>query len=387
LLVAGTAIGSGMIALPMVLAKLGIIPSLIIMLAVWVASYKSALLSVELNLQAKTGLPLGALAGKFSGPRAEIIGTISLNLLLYSLLAVYIYGMASIAQKLTSVYWNLDVSSFSTASCVAVLTAALLLLPIRLIDYMNRIVFSGLIAIFLILLCAIVASVDTSRLPLMITPSFSNLSSVLSVVFTSFGFQVIFHTLANYCGLDARALKKTFFYGSLIPAIVYVAWTYGVLGVLYGSNEAFYMQMSLGQKDVGDLIKELSSISNLPNMQLLVWALSVLAVFTSILGVGAAIVSSLDLMLKDKIISKSVRKIACSLLAVVPSYVVATAIPNAFVKIFGFAGAILSIIAIFMPLYLLYAANIKKLYYKELSNKWLLALFLIFGIIIATSEL
>jgi tyrosine-specific transport protein len=387
LLVAGTSIGSGMIALPMVLAKLGIIPSVIIMLVVWATSYKSALVSVELNLQAKTGLSLGALGRRFSGTKAEAIGTASLKLLLYSLLAVYIYGMASMTQKLADTYWQTEVSSLSAATCVAIGTAALLLLPIKLIDYVNRIAFAGLLTVFLILLCSIVASVDTSRLPLATSLSLSDASSVLSVVFTSFGFHVIFHTLANYCGLDAKTLKRAFFYGSLIPAILYVAWTYGALSVLYGANEAFYAQMSAGQKDVGDLIKELSSISNLPNMQLLVWMLSLSAVFTSILGVGAALTGSIDYMLTDKITSKFVRKITCSAAAIVPAYVVATAIPNAFIKIFGFAGAILSIIAIFMPLYLLYKADIKRLYYSELSNKWLLALILIFGIVVAVSEI
>ncbi|MDR0968766.1 MAG: hypothetical protein LBL99_04025 [Holosporaceae bacterium] len=387
LLVAGTSIGSGMIALPMVLAKLGIIPSVIVMLVVWASSYKCSLASLELNLQSKKGLPLPALGRKFSGRKAEAIGAISLKTLLYSLLAVYIYGLASIAQKLADFYWRADVSALSPATYIAFGTAAILLLPIKWIDYVNRIAFAGLLAIFLMLLCGIVASVDSSRLPLFISASPSCVYSVLSVAFTSFGFHVIFHTLANYCELDAKTLKKAFFYGSLIPAAVYIAWTYGVLGVLYGANETFYAQMSAGQKDVGDLIKELSSISSLPNVRLLVWLLSISAILTSILGVGAALADSLDFMLKDKITSKFVRKTTCSALAVAPSYVAAIAIPNAFIKIFGFAGAILSIIAIFMPIYLFYKANIKRLYYKELSKKWLTALILLFGILVALSEI
>ncbi len=42
LLVAGTCIGSGMIALPMVLAKLGLIPSLFLMLLTWLLMYYNA---------------------------------------------------------------------------------------------------------------------------------------------------------------------------------------------------------------------------------------------------------------------------------------------------------------------------------------------------------
>ncbi|MFP3012075.1 MAG: aromatic amino acid transport family protein [Rickettsia sp.] len=39
LLISGTCIGSGMIALPMVLAKLGIIPSIILMFIIWFIMY------------------------------------------------------------------------------------------------------------------------------------------------------------------------------------------------------------------------------------------------------------------------------------------------------------------------------------------------------------
>jgi tyrosine-specific transport protein len=35
LLIAGTCIGSGMIALPLVLAKVGLVPSILLMVAIW----------------------------------------------------------------------------------------------------------------------------------------------------------------------------------------------------------------------------------------------------------------------------------------------------------------------------------------------------------------
>ncbi|MDR1032235.1 MAG: hypothetical protein LBL30_03905 [Holosporales bacterium] len=390
LLIAGTSIGSGMIALPMVLAKLGLLPSILVMLIVWLSSYKSALVSVELNLQAGAGLALGALGNKFSGRKAEIIGNISLKLLLYSLLAVYVCGMASIGQEILATYWQINFSFLKLSTWIAIGTIALLTAPIRWIDYVNRVFFAVLLVVFLVLLCGIVASVNVSRLPLVIDAQPSSMFFVLSVVFTSFGFHVIFHTLANYCGLDAKILKRAFFYGSIIPLLVYIAWTYGVLGVLYNANEAFYIQMSAGHKDVGDLIKELSSISNQPNMQILVWILSISAVFTSVLGVGAALTSSLDFMLKSRIASDSIRRVSCSVLAVVPAYLTATVIPNAFIKIFGFAGAILSFIAIFMPVYLflkmISGRRSVQLFYQELSNKWLFGLLLLFGILVTMSE-
>ena len=101
LLVAGTCIGSGMIALPMVLAKLGLIPSLFLMLLTWLLMYYTSLINLELNLQAGKGMSLGSLGAHFSGPIAGFVGNVALKLLSYALLAVFLYGAASIIGKMT----------------------------------------------------------------------------------------------------------------------------------------------------------------------------------------------------------------------------------------------------------------------------------------------
>ena len=49
-LVAGTCIGAGMFALPLTFAKIGIIPSIIIIILTWLFTYYCSLIYVELNL-------------------------------------------------------------------------------------------------------------------------------------------------------------------------------------------------------------------------------------------------------------------------------------------------------------------------------------------------
>ncbi len=76
----------------MVLAKLGIVPSLAIIIFVWLITYYTSLVSVELNLHLERGLSLGSLGKVFSGNTAAAIGEISVKLLSYALLSIYIYG-------------------------------------------------------------------------------------------------------------------------------------------------------------------------------------------------------------------------------------------------------------------------------------------------------
>lgn len=166
LLVAGTCIGSGMIALPMVLAKLGLIPNILLMVTIWFIMYYTSLINLELNLQAGQGFSLGALGRCFSGRIAELIGTSSLKLLSYSLLAVFIYGGSSILQELIASKMAVEYSFGNIATCYALIAIALLLLPIKLIDYFNRFLFVDLIAVVAILIAGLAITINWSELPL-----------------------------------------------------------------------------------------------------------------------------------------------------------------------------------------------------------------------------
>ncbi len=382
LLVAGTCIGSGMIALPMVLAKLGLVPSILLMLFIWVIMYYTSLVNLELNLRAGHGLSLGALGKLFSGKIAEFIGTSCLKLLSYSLLAVFIYGGSSVTQELITTHFGKTYAFDYIAGCYAMGATALLLLPIRWIDYLNRFLFVGLLAVVAILLGGLVIAVDWSHLPLF-SENYTDIkvwAAIIPVVFTSFGFQVIFHTLTNYCHKNIKMLKLAFFWGSLIPAIVYVLWTSCVLSVVYHDNPSFYTQMTLGNVEVGELIQALSSIAKWHAVQLLVWWISLLAIATSVIGVGVGLCETLQATLfKNRLIS--------AIVTILPAYFVVIYVPNAFIAALGFAGMILAIIAVLLPIYLLGRIGQHKYHYPELEKKWLIGLSVLVGIAVIVSEI
>lgn len=389
LLVAGTCIGSGVIALPMVLAKLGLIPSMLLMVVIWFIMYYTSLVNLELNLQARHGLSLGALGRYFSGKTAEFIGTISLKLLSYSLIAVFIYGGSSIFQELFELKMAVHYSFETIATWYAFVSVILLLLPIKWIDYFNRFLFLGLLIVVAILLAGLVTTIDWSKLPLF-SSQYTHLSiwaALIPVVFTCFGFQVIFHTLTNYCKKDAKMLKTAFFFGSLIPTIVYIVWTCSILSVVYQNNPQFYGRMAAGNTEVGELIQVLSDIAKWQSVQLLVWWISLLAIATSVLGVGVGLCDSLKGMLSRKIHSPNLIGILAPIMTIVPAYLVVINVPNAFIAVLGFAGMILALIAILLPVYLFCQIKTKQLHYSELNNKPLIWLSLGVGFAVILSEL
>ncbi len=273
MLVAGTCIGSGMIALPMTLAKIGIIPSVIFMVGIWLMMYFSSLVTIELNLKAGKGLALGSLGRKFSGKIAEVIGTSSFKILSYALVAVYLYAGSSVIKSLLESSLLEEYSFNHILNIFALLSALVLLLPIKLIDYANRFLFVGLLVVIAILIIGLISIVNWSNLPL-VSSGYEDMKAwqiIVPVVFTAFGFQGSCHSFANYCNLDAKVLKKALFWGSLIPMLVYIIWNSSALAVVYDNNPNFYHQIIEGKIEVGDLIKELSHIAKWQSMQILVW--------------------------------------------------------------------------------------------------------------------
>lgn len=374
MLIAGTCMGSGMIALPMVLAKIGLFPSLIFMALMWGAMYLSSLVGVELTLQAGKSLTLGQLGKHFSGSIAKSIGTLSIKILSYALLAAFLYGGSSILQRLIP-----SCSIQQVITGFAIVGGILLTLPTKGLDYINRCLFSTLLGGIILLIGILATFIDWSDLPL-IAPTYKEISLwplILPVVFTSFGFHGIIHTITKYCDNHASTLRKAFFWGSFIPALAYMVWTASVVGTLHHHNPTFYQQMLAGDIEVGALVKELSSITQWPFMQFFVWCILLTKLVVSIIGVGLSLRDSLNtLITKESFFTPQVLSAA---LVMVPSYLVAMMVPNAFISVLSFAGMILAIIAILLPLYLLRRVK-HGLHYKELTNKWILGSLLMVGI-------
>lgn len=387
MLIASTCIGSGMIALPMILAKIGIIPSIILMFLIWFIIYYTSLVNVELVLQSGEELALGGLGKKFSGRIAEFIGTTSFKILSYSLLAVYMTAGSSVLQKMLESSSGASYDYLFIVNIYTIVSIVFLMLPLRFLDYFNRFLFIGLLSVVALMILALLAKINWSNIPLF-SQNFLTLSSwkiIIPIVFTAFGFQVIFHTLAKFCSFDSVMLKKAFFWGSLIPALVYILWSTALLSSIYQNAPEFYNQMETDNVTVGNLIKILSDIAKWHLVQVIIWWISILAIVTSTLGVGLGLEGAIIKMIKlDNLLLK---KIISVLLTVFPAYLLAIKIPDGFTKLLGFAGMILVMIAILLPIYLLLKSKFSNLNYKMLESKFLIITSVISGFVIIFCEL
>ena len=387
-IVSGTAIGAGMLALPLVLANFGFVFAIGVMVGIWLLMYYLSLVNLELNLIAGEGQTIVQLGRKFSGPIAEYIGLFSLKALTYVLLAAYIDGGASIIQKLLSDFNYIDMSYTYVVMAFALALLFLLAFATRWVDYVNRILFFGLIISFVCLLFGLFGVIEWDPLP--ISSSQLNLSVVslaLPVVFASFGFHVVFHSLTSYCQNNKNLLKKVFFWGSLVPALVYILWIFACLGVAFQKDPAFFQNILDGKAKLGDMVQSLSQVTGNASIQLFVTLTTLLAITTSALGVGLGLRDSWAIKFETKVNHPILNAMDSVMAAILPPLVVVLLVPEAFIKALSFAGLILVVLAIFLPLYLLSKKKSNDYFYPILRFKTLRYIAILIGIWIVLSEI
>ena len=338
-LLAGTAIGSGMLSLPLILAKYGLLFGCVMMIAfVWVA-YFSSIIRAELNVYSKADFSLKDVGTHFSGKVASQIGSVSLKLLSYSLIAAYLHGLAS----LLNVFWAVDLKYL--IALISVITIILLYFSNSLISKINKTLFICLISTFILVTIGMLlkSGVGDLKIPGAQELSLNSFTIALPIIFTSFGFQGSLHSLTKFVNNDRKIIKRACLFGSIIPAIVYICWLCSTILIIYNHDPVLFDKMISGNIEISEMIMCLSHISNLPYLKNIFWIISLLALLTSVIGVGIALFDEWN---------RTVRKVPATLITILPSAIVSICVPNAFIRILGISGMILAVLAIFLPTFL-----------------------------------
>lgn len=387
-LVAGTTIGAGMLALPLTISALGIVAGTTAMAVIWLVMYLAGLYGLELNLRAGKGLTLGGLGQFFAGSTARVLGDVSLVILTYALMAAYLFGGASLLETFFKIYVSTDIFSYISPLLIVVGLIVLILMDeLRWVDHHNRILFLVMLAAMILLILGLGKALNNIDVRLMSSqwckPSVWQVA--IPVVFTSFGYHIIQNTMVIYCDYDAKALKKAFFWGSLIPLIAYVVWVLATLMILYLRAPEFYQVLLTQKAELGELMHTLSIVTGYAWLQPVSWIVGLFAILTSAIGVGLAIIGFWEQHLPKKVIKRPIVLI----LTLMPPLLVGWSMPGVFIQALGFAGLILTIIAIFLPLYLLRRSDkltAKHVFYPITTSKFLRAFVLIVGIVVILCE-
>jgi tyrosine-specific transport protein len=342
-------------------------------------TYFSALARVELNLQSNQENTLEKVGLIFSGPKVAWLGNFSLKILMFALLAAYLYGLSSIIQ---STFFQ----EMALAKIVIIISVLLFLLIIsspRVLLDLNKYAIVGL----LLMVISVVAIMVQHFRPETIIhvpceiKTFSVWSMILPIIFTSFGFQGSLHSLTKICNNDIKLLKIACLWGSIIPAVVYVIWTCSVICLLNAKfPESFNKNV-----EVSELINLLSVACNWGFVKTLLLAISATAIATSIFGVGLCLKDDFHTFFSKILDRKASIGVSC-LCTVIPGCFIAIFVPNAFIHVLSFAGMLLVVIAIFIPMFLLGKVQ-QSFKFKALNSKFIMSNLLFIGIAISVCEI
>ncbi|BBB15799.1 putative tyrosine-specific transport protein [Candidatus Rickettsiella viridis] len=377
LLIIGTSIGGGMLALPIATAQLGFINALIFLVICWAVMTASALLLLEVNLWHPVNSNLITMAKTTLGRFGQVIAWVSYLLLLYALLAAYVSGGGDFLQHFLNGF-HIKLSSKIATGLFAFLLSIVVYKGIRSVDYVNRgLMFSKLAATGLLVLCIFpFVSVDY-----LLTPGklhhLPGVIASITVIITSFGFAVIVPSLRSYFKNNASQLRKAILIGSFIPLVCYILWELVIMGVVPSQGPISLTVMAHSSHSSSDLINALSQLLHKPLINFLAKTFTAICLATSFLGVA---LSLFDFLSDGFAIKKTnLNKLIIYALTFTPPLIIAYHYPNAFIKALSYAGVLCAILLIALPAMMAWSGRyIKKCAsgYQVSGGKYLLTILL-----------
>ena len=338
LLVAGTAIGAGMLALPVVSSFGGFFPSLALLAFCWIFLFATSWILLDVNLSVPGEVNLITMASRTLGAPGRIICWISYLLLLYSLTAAYIAGSAPLFLQAVAFVTGWSAPSWVGPFPLLLIFGFFVYLGTSSVDRINRLLMFGLIIAYFLLIVFLPSHIDFSLI------QHIDLKAVwiaVPLMMTSFGFHIIIPTLATYLHHDVKKLRLTLFIGSLIPFLVYVVWEFLILGVVPLPDLA--AAWAAGESGVAPL----SHLLQNPWIGGVASLFSFFAIITSFLGVSLSLSDFLTDGLKMKRFSFG-REFS-SLLTFVPPLFFVYTYPRGFILALQYAGIFVVILLCLLP--------------------------------------
>lgn len=361
LIIAGTTIGAGMLAMPLTSAGMGFGYTALLLIGLWGLLVYSGLLFVEVYQTAdKLNDGVATLAEKYFGIVGRVLSTLSLLILLYALSAAYITGGGSLVSGLPTAFGNEPFSVEMSIILFTVVLGSFVVIGTKGVDGITRILFLGKLIAFALVLFMMLpkASIDNlMALPL----DYAFIASAAPIFFTSFGFHVIMASINSYLDGDVSKFRRAILIGTAIPLIAYLVWQMATHGVL-SQNE--FVQILKAESSLNGLVNATKAITGSHLLGEVVRIFSALALITSFLGVMLGVFEGLgDLFKRYKLPHN---RLTLTLTAFIPPLAFALFYPNGFIKALNYAGLLCAFYCLILPIGLAWQA---RKHYPDLSYR------------------
>lgn len=328
LLVTGTTIGGGMLALPVMTSLGGFFPSLLIYFLCWLFMAATGLLFLEVCLWLKKDSNIVTMAEKTLGNSGKVFAWIVYLFLFYCLTLAYIVGCGNLLAELFQGYLPEGLACLLFTA----LFAPLVYVGTTLVGRLNIVLMMGLTISYF---AFVFLGYSHIKVDLLLESNWLLSIKALPVAFTAFAYQGMIPTLYNYMHHDARNTRKAILIGSFIPLIAYIIWAWLILGIVpINAPGGLADALKAGETAV----QPLKNFINNPSVYIVGRFFAFFALVTSFLGVTLGL---LDFLADGLKIEKNPKgRILLCLAIFLPPLGIALSHPHLFLTALGYAGGI-----------------------------------------------
>lgn len=356
MIIAGTSIGAGMLALPTISAGMWFYWSIAMLLGTWLLMLLSSQALLEVNLHYKPGSSFHTLVSDTLGPKWSIVNGFSVAFVLYILVYAYVSGGGSIVRHSSMAILGIEPTKFMAGITFAIILTACVWWSTWIVDRISVIMMVGMVVTFVLSMTGLLSQIRTSVL-LDVGGEGGQaifLLVALSTYLTSFCFHASVPSMVKYFGNDPKRINKCLIYGTVIALVCYLAWILGADGNI---SRAQFKDVIAAGGNVGDLVKAAGANVDSNFIMRMLEAFSSLAVATSFLGAGLGLFDYIaDLFKFDD--SRGGRS-KTALVTFVPPTVGGLLWPDGFLLAIGWAGLFATIWSVIIPAMMLRASRIK----------------------------
>lgn len=382
MVVSGTAIGAGMLGLPMISAGMWFYWSMALLIISWFCMYRSSQALLEVNLHFQPGASFHTLAKTLLGPFWSTLNGFSVAFVLYTLVYAYVSGGGSVVQQALLPALGIGVPRLVSSLFFALLLTAIIWWSSIAVDRFSVILMGGMV---IALIGSITGMLDHLKLNVLMDVNGSGGQFVfvwcaISTYLTSFCFHASVPSLMKYMGNDGKTINLCLRCGTLVALACYAIWIIAADGLI--PREAYRAVIANGG-NVGNLLNAAGESLGGSIVTRLLEIFSLLAVATSFLGAGLGLFDYMaDLCNFD---DSRLGRTKTMLVTFAPPMAFGLIWPDGFLPAIGWAGLASTIWAVIVPAMLLLACrkHFPPTGYTAPGGNLLAPLLFMYGILVA----
>ncbi|WP_417348213.1 amino acid permease [Ferrimonas sp.] len=346
MIIAGTAIGAGMLSLPVMSAGMWFGWSTIILALCCYCCYSSAMYLAEANLNYHPGASYATMARDTLGRTGALVALCTVGFVSYILCYAYISGGSSVLASSLEAGFGLSLSNWQAGLVFGIVLGAIVLLGSRAVDRVSTIMIGAMVITFITSTGLLSAEVTATNLfpEVGMGETLPYVWLGIPVLALSFGYHSTVPSIVKHYGMDIRKSRQAILGGSLLALAIYALWQFAILGTV--SRTDFAQVVASG----GNVSALIGAVGDAVDGQLIDTLLSFFAKFalaSSFLGVALGLLD----FIKDQMgLGDGHRDTAIAgAVTFLPPLVLGVAIPDGFIVAIGYASLLASIFVLVLP--------------------------------------